>query len=220
MSVLGISKAAADFKNVGDDSGLTTNVPPLMPVELGPPPREMGVGSPVGFVLTPKEVVPALITRLHGGGAGRIDLNATIMAEDSRPNPSRDSYNTFNIRWQRIERPFQRVRSQDPPVMRGDQIAESFGVTSYGLEPGGPLTAGTWFDLRPWTITLVATRYEQRDNHKIIIVTAEERQIGQFDGADYGLCYAAFCEARSKPDEATGLPWDKVTAMFRLKESL
>jgi len=168
------------------------------------------VGDLIGFVLTVREVVPAIIKRLLNDG--RVDLEATVIQDERRRNPDRESMNMFvNMRVKQF-RLYQRSRPMDPPVVSKEgQIVDQF-TTSSAAEPGGALVPGTWFDLRPWRVTLTGTTYEQKDNHNVVIVPFEQRQLGVFDGVQYKDCFALL------QDELKN--WDRVDAMWQLKENL
>jgi hypothetical protein len=168
------------------------------------------VGDLIGFVLTVREVVPAVIKRLLNDG--RVDLEATVIQDERRRNPDRESMNMFvNMKVKQF-RLYQRSRPQDPPVVSKEgQIVDQF-TTSSAAEPGGALVPGTWFDLRPWRVTLTGTTYEQKDNHNVVIVPFEQRQLGVFDGAQYKDCFGLLQEELKN--------WDRVDAMWQLKENL
>ena len=192
----------------------TTVEAPTAPLvgEAGPP-AALAVGSAVGFVLFPNELVPASVALLRSDE--RLDVRATIMTVERRRNPNPDSINPFINAWVESLRLQQRVRRHDPPVQRdnNEYPVEQFTLVYASGVPGGPLVAGTWFDLVPWTVELVATKYEERGPNKIVVVPFEQRNFGRWDGGEYAACYRTFdVERRSEA-------WDKLELNWTLRGS-
>jgi hypothetical protein len=130
------------------------------------------------------------------------------MQQERFRNTDPDSMNLFKTRWVQSQRLFSRVRSLDPPVQREGVPVDSFTVAFAPKEPGGPLIAGTWFDLRPWHITVTATRFEIKDKSGMIEVPYEQRVLGEFAGAEYRDCYSMFDLARREGG------WDRIDCLW------
>ena len=192
-----ISAAARSIAEDGDEQAPT-----------GP-----AIGDVVGFVLFPNEVVPAVVAALHTNE--RIDCKATIVIPERRPNPDPFAGNRFVIAHVESQRLQQRVRKFDPPVQRDQEHPlESFTLVHAAQEPGGPMTPGTWFDLSPWVVRLVCTKYEQKDRRGVVTVPGELKEFGPWSGSDYAAAFRSL-------DEQRRLAWfDRVELRFALGSTL
>lgn len=175
-------------------------------------------GDLVGFCINPREVVPAIIEKLNPDG--RHHLKATILTTERYRNRNPESMEIYLRRVVASERLYLRARQFDPPVVGpggGDFPLDSFtcnDATCTAKEPGGPLTSGTWFDLRPWVVSITATRFEIKDKHGMIEVPGEQRAFGPFDGAAFRQAYETFDRERREGG------WDRVDVQYSLKSSM
>jgi len=186
----------------------------MQPIGGDPELPTLKAGDLVGFCYTPREVVPANIVKVYPDA--RNHLKATIIIMERYKNRNPDSMDIYLKRAVATERLYQRTRQFDPPVQAPDPTVriEQFTTSHTAKEPGGPLTSGTWFDLRPWVVSIVSTLFEVKDKHGMVEVPGEVRTIGDYDGSAYMKAYQDFDRERREGG------WDRIDITWRLKESL